>query len=234
MRIIKYLTCIFVTLVIIAGLGIPIVPHPQSILEFPIIPGLEEKARNLFFHVPVAWVSVLGFLLAFYYAIKYLKTKNIDYDLKSSSSAGLGMLFCSLATITGSIWAKFNWGSFWNWDPRETSIVILLMIYGSYFALRTAISSYEIRARLSAVYAILAGLTVPFLVFILPRVTAGLHPGAKGDASGSTPLAQLRMPPNMKIIFFIGLLSFSLLFIWLLQVRVRLARLEHQLYMKQL
>jgi heme exporter protein C len=158
-----------------------------------------------------------------------LRTKNFDYDIKSVSSAGLGMMFCMLATVTGSLWAKFNWGSYWNWDPRETSIFILLLIYGAYFALRSALGSDEIRARLSAVYSILAGLTAPFFIFIMPRIVGGLHPGAKGDSEGSTPVAQLHMPPNMRCVFFIGIIGFSLFFVWLLNIRVRTARIAYQL-----
>jgi len=233
MKAVKYPSIILITLVIIAGIVIPIVPQPQSILEFPITPGLEDKARIIFFHVPVAWTSVLGFLMTLYYGFKYLRTKNLDYDIKSVSSAGLGMLFCVLATVTGSIWAKFNWGSFWNWDPRETSIFILLLIYGAYFALRSALSPDEVRARLSAVYAILAGPTAPFFIFVMPRIVGGLHPGAKGDTSGSTPAAQLHMPPNMLFVFFTGLIGFSLFFIWILHVRIRAARVEHQLSRKK-
>jgi len=233
MRFIKYLSIAFITFVIIAGIATPMVLQPQSLFEFPIIPGLEDKARNIFFHVPMAWTSVLAFLFALYYGFKYLRTKDFDYDIKSVSAAGLGMMFCLLAAVTGSIWAKFNWGSFWNWDPRETSIFILLMIYGVYFALRSALGSDEVRARLSAVYAILAGLTAPFFILIMPRIVGGLHPGVKGDTSGSIPVAQLHMPLNMFCVFFAGLMGFSLLFIWLLNVRIRAARVEHQLSKKE-
>jgi heme exporter protein C len=233
MRFIQYSSIACITFVIIAGIAVPMVPQPQHWLEFPIIPGLEDKARNIFFHVPVAWTSVLGFLFALYHGFRYLRTKDLDQDLKSVSSAGLGMMFCVLATVTGSLWAKFNWGSFWNWDPRETSIFILLLIYGAYFALRSALGSDEVRARLSAVYSILAGLTAPFFVFIMPRIIGGLHPGAKGDTAGSTPVAQLHMPPNMRLVFFVGIIGFSLLFVWLLNVRVRTARIQFQLSKKE-
>ena len=233
MKIVQYGTILLMTFVIIAGIGIPMVPQPRTWLEFPVIPGLEDKARNILFHVPVAWTSVLAFLCSLYFGLRYLQTKDFDYDMKSVSSAGLGMMFCILATVTGSIWAKFNWGSFWNWDPRETSIFILLLIYGAYFALRSALGSDEVRARLSAVYSILAGLTAPFFIFVMPRIVGGLHPGAKGDSSGSTPVAQLHMPPNMRIVFFAGIIGFSLLFVWLLQIRVRAARIEYQISKKE-
>jgi heme exporter protein C len=229
MKVVKYLSIVLMTIVIVAGIAMPMVQQPKNGLEFPLIPGLENNARNIFFHVPVAWASVLGFLIAMYYGFRYLRTKDLDYDVKSVSSAGLGMMFCLLATITGSIWAKFNWGSFWNWDPRETSIFILLLIYGAYFSLRSAIVSEEVRARISAVYAILAGITAPFFIFIMPRIAGGLHPGAKGDAAGTVPVAQLHMPANMRIVLYLGIIGFSLFFVWLFNLRVRAARLTHQL-----
>ena len=160
MKYVKYGALVIITFVMIAGIAIPLSPSPQGWLEFPLIPGLEDKARNIFFHVPTAWTTVVAFLVSTYYGIRYLRTKKIDYDLISVSSAGLGLLFCILATVTGAFWAKFNWGSYWNWDPRQTSIFILLLIYGAYFALRSAIDVEEKRAALSTVYTIVAGLTV--------------------------------------------------------------------------
>ncbi len=131
MKYVKLGSIIIITFVIVAGLAIPLVPSPQSFFEFPVIPGLEEKARNIFFHVPTAWTTTLAFLVSLFYGVRYLRTKNIDYDLKSVTSAGLGLLFCILATVTGAVWAKFNWGSFWNWDPRQTSIFISLAWCGT-------------------------------------------------------------------------------------------------------
>jgi len=229
MKVVKYLSVILLTFVIVVSIAIPMVQQPQSWLEFPLIPGLENNARNIFFHVPVAWASVLGFLVAMYYGYRYLCTRDFDYDIKSVSSAGLGMMFCLLAMVTGSIWAKFNWGSFWNWDPRETSIFILLLIYGAYFSLRSAIVSEEMRARLSAVYAVLAGITAPFFIFIMPRIVGGLHPGAKGDEAGTMPVSQLHLPANMQIVLFLGIIGFSLFFVWLFTLRVRISRLKHRL-----
>jgi len=228
MKFVKYSSITLITFVLIAGLAIPLSPTPQGWLQFPSIPGLEEKARNILYHVPVAWTTVVAFLVGTYYGFRYLKTKNLDYDIKSVSSAGLGFLFCFLATVTGAIWAKFNWGSFWNWDPRETSIFVLLLIYGAYFALRSALETDEKRATLSAVYSIIAGITVPFFIFVMPRIMSGLHPGAKGDPEGSGPVVQFKMSPNMLVIFLLGLLGFTLLYFWLLDMRVRLAKLEHE------
>lgn len=225
----KILLMLYLTVIIVAGIAIPMVSQPQGFLQFPVIPGLEEKARNIFFHVPMAWTSVLAFFMSLYFGIRYLKTKNTDFDLQSVSSAGLGLLFCLLATVTGSIWAKFNWGSFWNWDPRETSIFILLLIYGAYFVLRSAIEDEEKRASLSAVYSIIAGVTVPFFIFVMPRIMSGLHPGSLGDEQGSGPVVQMNMAPNMLTLFFASLIGFTLLYFWMYSLRIRTARLEKHL-----
>jgi heme exporter protein C len=217
---------ILLTLVLLAGIGFPLSQNPQHWYELPVIPGLEEKARLIFFHVPAAWLSVIAFLTGMVFSIRYLRKREPLDDLRSSAAAGLGFLFCLLATFTGAIWAKFNWGSFWNWDPRETSIFVLLLIYGAYFSLRSAVDNQEKRSTLSAVYSILAAVTVPFFIFVLPRITAGLHPGSKGDPDGAGPVVQFQMSPNMRVIFFTSLLAFTLLFIWMFQLRVRAGRLE--------
>jgi heme exporter protein C len=218
---------ILLTLVIVAALGLPIVAQPEHWYEFPVIPGLEEKARIIFFHVPTAWLSVMAFLTSMFYGIRYLRRRDMMDDLASTAAAGLGMLFCVLATITGSIWAKFNWGSFWNWDPRETSIFVLFLIYGAYFSLRAAVEVEEKRATLSSVYSIIAAVTMPFFIFIMPRIMTGLHPGAKGDPDGAGPVINFKMSPNMRVVFFASLIAFTLLYIWMFSLRVRAARLEY-------
>ncbi|HZV11683.1 MAG TPA: cytochrome c biogenesis protein CcsA, partial [Candidatus Kapabacteria bacterium] len=118
----------------------------NPLFTFPLITGLDERARIMFYHVPMSWIATVAFFVSMIYGIIYLRKRNPDDDTKSAAAAGLGLLFCLLATITGSIWARFNWGSFWNWDPRETSIFILLLVYGAYFSLRSAIDTTEKRA----------------------------------------------------------------------------------------
>ncbi|MEO8446071.1 MAG: cytochrome c biogenesis protein [bacterium] len=202
---------VIISAVIVCGLILPI----------PNIPALGDKARVLYYHVPMSWISVLAFFMSMWYSIRYLKTREIDYDIKSFSSAQLGFLFCILATATGSLWAKFNWGSFWNWDPRQTSIFILLLIYGAYFSLRSAIDSPEQRAKLSSVYSIIAAVTVPFFVFIMPRIVESLHPDPIINAQG-----KINMDTGMLIVFLTSLVGFTLLFLWCLNLKVRTERLS--------
>lgn len=215
----------WLSIVIIIALSFRIVDSPQSWFEFPNIPGLEDKARIIFFHVPTAWIAVIAFLMAMVNGIRYLRKNDLEYDVRSSSAAGLGLIFCVLATVTGAIWAKFNWGAYWNWDPRQTSIFVLMLIYGAYFALRSAIDVEEKRASLSAVYAIIAFVTVPFLVFIMPRMMTGLHPGSASE-DGAGPLVDFSMDTTMYIVFLASLFGFTLLYLWMYELRVRLGKLE--------
>lgn len=203
-----------VCFVSIAGISFPIVENPVAWYQFPNIPGLGENAKIIFFHVPTAWLTVVAFFMTAYYGFKYLRKKNLDDDAKSYAAAQLGIIFCILATITGAVWAKFAWGSFWSWDPRQTSIFALLLIYGAWFALRSSIESEEKRATLSAVYSMIAFVTVPFFIFVMPRIMSGLHPGSADDTN-SGPIVDFKMNGNMLLIFFLSLIAFTVLYYWM-------------------
>ncbi len=146
-------------------------------LWVPAQQGLGNTGRIIIMHVPTAWLSVRAFGVAAIYSGLYLRRRRPDDDDRAVAAVEQGFLFSILATATGSIFAKVVWGSFWNWDPRETSILILLLIYGAYFALRSAIDDGERRRQLAAVYAALAFVTVPLLIFVVPRLAeSSLHP----------------------------------------------------------
>ena len=179
-----------------------------------------ETSRILFFHVPQAWVATLSFLISMIGSAVYLAKRKVKADYVALSAAELGFLFCVLATVTGSIFAKATWGSFWNWDPRETSIVILLMIYGAYFALRSAVSDPERSRVFAGVYSILAFVTVPFLVFVVPRITISLHP--EDTMNPANP----GMDPKTLKVFLGSLLAYTALYVWMLRLRIRILRLE--------
>ena len=235
----KTVLFVLMSFVIVAGLAFPIVEIPSTWYELPFIPGLGEKAKIIFFHVPTAWLSVIAFLMAMVYGIKYLRKHNLDDDAKSSAALQIGMVFTILATVTGSIWAKFTWGAFWHWDPRETSIFILLLIYGSLFALRSAIENEDKRARLSAVYSIIAFLTVPFFIFIMPRIMIGLHPGSleldpnTGQViQGTNTVVDFKMNANMRIIFFMSLGAFTILYYWMWKLNYKTIIIKDKLSKK--
>jgi heme exporter protein C len=197
------------------------VAQPERWYDLPIIPGLEEKARIVFFHVPSAWISTVAFVTSMVFGIRYLRGRRHDDDIKSAAAAGIGLLFCILATVTGAVWARFSWGTFWNWDPRQTSIFILLMVYGAYFALRSAIDVEEKRAALSAVYTIIAAAVMPFFMFVVPRILESLHPQPVLNTAGKT-----EMNSTMLILLLTSFVGFTGLSLWIWNLQVRIYRLE--------
>lgn len=206
----------------------------NPIVALPLLPALEERSRNLYFHVPSAWFAELAWIVAVVFALRYLlkKERNIEDDVKASSAAAVGALFCVLATISGSVWAKFNWGSFWNWDPRQVSIFIVLLIYGSWFALRSAIGTAELRARISSIYIVLLVLPVTFFLFVYPRIMPGLHPGAEGSGTVGPVIdpKEIWLNPTKEALFSLAFFGFSLIFFWMvnLSVRIRLLSMKRK------
>ncbi len=194
----------------------------HQMIYYPYIPALGSMVKMFGIHVPSAWVAVLAFLFSLIFSIKFLiKSEPID-DIIAYTSAQMGVGFCIFATITGMIWAKASWGSYWNWDPRETSIFVLLLIYFAYFILRASIDNSENKAKLSAVYSIIAGISMPFFVFVLPRITEGLHPGSAGD-TGSGPVissGKSMLDSSLLYSFSTSIFAFSLLFFLLLNYSV--------------
>jgi heme exporter protein C len=160
-------------------IGAWIFPPPTPVKDSP------EVFRIVYFHFPMAIATVVAFGTAMFYSIRYLSTHDMRYDLREVSAARLGIIFCVLAAVSGSIFAKNTWGSYWNWDPRETSIFMLLLVYAAYFALRSAVADPDQKANLSAVYSLFGFVATIFLIFIMPRIMPGLHPGAPKPSGGS-------------------------------------------------
>lgn len=181
----------------------------------PPAEGLGYLVRIAFFHIPVAWVSVMAFLLAAWWAYRYLRTRDSKYDSKSSVSAALGLVFCLLATVSGAIFAKLTWGAYWNWDPRQTCIFVLLLIYSAYMTLRSSIEDEEQKAKISAVYALLSFVSVPFLVFILPRLYFSLHPEPLINSGG-----KIHMEAVMLYILIFAVAGCTGIYWWLLQYQI--------------
>jgi len=176
----------------------------------PPAEGLGALVRIAFFHIPMAWVAVLAFCQNAWWGAAFLRRNDLAADAKSAAAARLGLIFTLLATGSGAVFAKLTWGAYWNWDPRQTTIFVLLLIYGAYLTLRAAIPDPRRRGRASAVYALLAFLTVPFLVFILPRLYFSLHPAPLLNSAGT-----VAMDFAMLGVLGAALLDATLLYWWI-------------------
>ena len=178
----------------------------------PPIKGLGNLAKIIFFHVPTAWVSVVAFFSSAFFAAKFLRTKDFSFDRLSARAAKLGFVFVLLSTISGAIFSKLTWGAYWNWDPRQTTIFVLILIYGAYLTLRAAVSDEKIRAKVSAVYSLLSVLTVPFLVFILPRMYFSLHPEPVFNSAG-----RVEMDSIVLVVLTAAVVDATLIFVRLMK-----------------
>lgn len=213
----KYLLAVWMSVVIWA-----------AFFYAPRAQDLGESTRILFFHVPCAWIATLAFMVSALFSILYLKRGNLRDDLRAYSAAHIGIMFTVLATVTGAIWANEIWGSPWNWDPRETSIFILLLIYAAYFALRSSIEEEEKQARLGAVYSIIAFVTVPFFVFIVPRIYESLHPDPLVNAQG-----KIKMDAQMQYVFWSSLAGFTVLFFWMFRLKTEMMAVTRSILIRK-
>nr|BCX00020.1 MAG: heme exporter protein C [Bacteroidota bacterium] len=210
----KKILILWMTAVLLAAFLVPV----------PDLPILEQTARNLYFHVPMWFVMVFGFALSVFYGVRYLVRGRIEDDMKAEHAARVAALFGLLGLLTGSLWARFTWGAWWNWDPKQTLALAQLLLLGAYFALRGTVEEERRRARLSAVYAALALVTVPFLLFIIPRQLPSLHPGAEGNPAFDEITA-----PQMRIVFYASVVGFLGLFFWLFELSYRHGRIRRLL-----
>jgi heme exporter protein C len=212
------------------GIGFQLVDviRVNPIITFPMIQGLGELGRNMLFHVPMSMVAFVAFLWGTICSILYLVKKNYEYDRIARASSAAGLLFTILATVTGSIWARFSWGTFWNWDPRETSIFILLLIYAAYFMLRSLLEeSEDKKARIAAVYNIIAFVSVPFLMFVVPRITNSLHPGGGGTEAPVLNLSgKTHTDRTLLNMHWISVVLFLFVFLWIKDLYTRILRIE--------
>jgi heme exporter protein C len=218
----KWLVGILMTAAIVLAFTYPPVATRPNYGTGTIEPWPEF--RIFFFHVPAAWIAVLAFAVAMIYSIGVLRTRERRLDDVAMASSGLGFLFCALALVSGMIWARHEWGAFWNWDPRQNTVLILLLIYGGYFTLRSAVPDPGRRARLAGVYSIIAFVTVPFLVFIVPRIMESLHPSPiikTAEGSGV-------MDAKMRQVFFLFIATYTGLYIWMLSLKVRAERVSRE------
>ncbi len=181
---------------------------------------LGEIQRIFYFHVPLAWVMMIAFGITFIFSILYLVKSRLWYDIVASASAEIGLVFATLAILTGSMWAKPAWGTYWTWDPRLTTMLLLWFIFVGYFILREFVEEDEKKARLSAIIAIIGFLDVP-LVFISVRLWRSLHPVVIETSKKSFSIA-----PKMLHALLFSLLTFTILYAVLLHIRVHLGEVE--------
>jgi heme exporter protein C len=177
--------------------------------------------RILYIHLPSAWVCYLAFIVSMVTSVLYLQRRDLHYDTLAEASAVLGLLFGAVTLVTGSIWAEAAWGTYWNWDPRETTTLVLWVAYLGYVTLRLSLENEERRAVVGSVYNILAFVTVPLSYFSL-QLLPTLHPQV---VSGSG----ISLTPPMILALVLNVASATVLFAYLLGAASTVKALERRL-----
>lgn len=173
--------------------------------------GLVQKIFYL--HLPMSWWALISFFLVFVASILYLVRGEARYDRFAGAAAELGVLFTSLALLTGMFWGRAAWNVWWTWDPRLTTTLVMWFVYAAYLALRSAPMHEGRRAKACAVLGIVAFVDVP-LVFYSARMWRSIHPAVIGTKGGG-------MEPEMWHAMGASLVAFGLLFTALLVLRLR-------------
>lgn len=215
MKFIKFFCVVLLTYTLIAGF----------LFDVPRLPILNETIRALYFHVPMWFTMIFLLLLSSFNSYRYINTGKNYYDIKSYNYANVAVYFGVLGLLTGMIWAKFTWGTFWTNDPKLNGSAIGMLIYLGYFVLRRSLKDESKRGKISSVYNVFAFAMLIPLIFILPRMADSLHPGNGGNPGFNV----YDMNSQLRIVFYPAVVGFILLGIWITDLRLKIDELKNKL-----
>ncbi len=190
--------------------------------KFPFVGNLYETVRNTFFHVAIWMAQFVLLFIALIYSIRYLRSEELVYDAVASSFTHVAVGLGALGIITGSIWAKATWGTYWTDDPKLNMSAVAMMIYLAYSILRSSMPDTDKRAKVSAAYNIFAFVAMIPLIFIIPRLDDSMHPGNGGNPA----LGGEDMDSTLRLVFYPAIIGYTLLGVWISSLLFRLRRLE--------
>lgn len=202
-------------LMVAAALGLALFYAPREVV-------MGDVQRVFYFHVSAGWVGMVSFLVTAVAGVAYLVRRDMRWDVVAVASVEIGIAFILANVVSGSIWARPVWNTWWTWDPRLVTATVMELIYLAYLMLRAGIEDPERRARIGALYGVAGFLSVP-ITFLSIRYVRTIHP----VIIGSNPSAQgaFDMTPRMVQVFVFSLLAFTVLYAALLWHRVRLERM---------
>ena len=194
------------------GLAAVLIPIAIGMVFFysPLEKTMGSVQKIFYFHLPLALTAFLSFFVACICGIMYLRNRQRIWDARLAASVEIGVVLTTLVLITGSLWGKPIWNTFWTWDPRLTTSLILWFIFASCLILRSAIDEEGKRATFSAVMAIVGFVDVP-IVFLSARLFRSIHPTViRADSVGleSSMLVTLLVCMAAMLVFWVGLYKF--------------------------
>ena len=212
MKLLKIFCVLLLTYTVIAGF----------LFDVPKLAILNETIRVLYFHVPMWFTMIFLLLMSSFNAYKFIANGDKNFDVKSYNYANVGVYFGVLGLITGMFWAKYTWGTYWTNDPKLNGSAMGLLIYFSYFVLRSSIKDESQKGKISSVYNVFAFAMLIPLIFILPRLTDSLHPGNGGNPGFNV----YDLDSQLRIVFYPAVVGFILLGIWITDIILKLSKLN--------
>lgn len=206
-----------VSFAILVGLVLFVVPTERT---------MGDVQRLFYIHVAPAWICFVAFAVTAICGIVYLRTGQMRWDRISAASVEVGLVFTIIATITGSVWARPAWNTWWTWDPRLTTFTIMALIYVAYLMLRQGLDDPARRARFGAVYSLVGFISVPITFFSI-RIWRTIHPAVIGTGS-ATSQGGFDMTPAMTATVIFAQVAFLLLYFCLLANRLKLGELAEK------
>lgn len=184
--------------------------------------GVAQKI--FYFHVGSAWVAFLAFLVVGYYSVRTLINPRIQHHINAGISAEIGVLFTTITLITGMIWGKSSWNTWWTWEPRLATTLILWFIYIAYLFVRKMDGSWEKIAKLSAVFGIIGVINVPIVFMAIRWWNTKLHPVVFGDGKNQDGGG---IAPEMLVALLFSIFTISLLYVFLMRKGIELENMRY-------
>ncbi len=192
------------------------------LIEVPALPILNESIRNLFYHVTQWFGMMILLTVSLVYSILHLIKGKMATDRMAAESVNVALFMGVIGILTGSLWAKFTWGAWWTNDPKLNGVAMGMLVYLAYIVLRGSMDEEQKRARVAAVYNIFAYVMFMVFIMVLPRLTDSLHPGNGGNPG----FGGYDLNNSMKLVFYPAVIGWTLLGVWLVNLRVRIGQLE--------
>ncbi len=194
------------------------------LLPVPRLNILNETIRNLYFHVPMWFGMIVLGAASVVYSVLFLNKNDKKYDHRAYALMTISTLFGMAGLFTGMLWANYTWGAPWSWDVKQNTTAISLLLMFAYFILRTSMDDEEKQARISAVYNIFAYVAIIPLIFIVPKLTASLHPGMGGNPAFS----KYDLDNDMRLVFYPAVLGWIFMGFWISNIYYRIIKLKNE------
>lgn len=207
------------------------------VMVFVVAPRAQDESggnvqRIFYFHISSAWTGFGAWIVTAVAGALYLKRRDLRYDRVALASAEIGVLFITMVLLSGMLWARPVWNTWWTWDYKLTLSALQFLMYVAYLMLRTGLDEPARRARFAAVYGIIGALTIP-LNFLVSRVLNSIHPAVIGDSVNAQQQGGFGMSAEMALILVFCMITFTVLYLFMLRTRIAIQEQADELSIRR-